>query len=454
MQKHNTVSLTAQLASAMLSLRDRALPDEVEKKATVLLKDLVACALSGSQQDEVKPVYTIFREWGGKAESTVWCYGERLPMHAAAIINGTFAHALEMDDTHRSTYCHTGAGVIPAALAVAEATHASGADLLKAIVAGYDVSLRVASSITPQHRLIGFHPTSTMDGLGAAMAAAMLLGFDEEQTVNALGLAGTQAGGFYQFQYDGASSKRFHPGRAAQSGIIAAMLAREGFTGSPEILEGRYGLCKVMSPEFRPAAITDTLGTEWKIMEVGIKPYSACRFCHAPIDAAKQLRAHPLWNYDKLESLELVCSGQLKDQTGGNSPETPLEAQLSTPNAMALALLVGRNMPEDVEAHFKDPRVMELTRRIVLTVNKDIPYPSREVTLKARIVGCAPLSFHVMLPCGEPETPLPDDVFKDKIFAMCTRALTKEGTEKLIHAVDSIASCDDVSRFCKCLVRE
>lgn len=452
MSHDNGHSLTATLAAFFGGLNENALPEPLVRQAKLLLTDLVGVALGGSRQQEVAPIHRVFRAWGGTPEATVWNHGDRLPAHAAALVNGSFAHTLEMDDTHRFTYFHVGAVVIPAVMALGEAGHADGRRLLKALIAGYETALRIALSVSPEHRFQGFHTTATVGVFGAAMASAILLGLSPQQTINAMGLAGTQASGLFQFQFDGCSAKRFHPGRAAESGVVAAMLARENYSGSPEILEGRYGFCRVMSPRFDPAPITEGLGRTWHILEMGIKPYSACRFCHAPIDAVRKLRAHPAWDPSRLEALELVCSRQLYDQTGGNAPTSPMAAQFSTPNAMALALLVGSNTPYDVERHFNDPAIMALAERIKLTVDESLPRTSRQVRLVAYLRGTGALSFEVSLPTGEPENPMPPEAFRAKFEGLCEGLFPAGQVGELLSALDRVDQLEDVSGLAPLLV--
>jgi len=453
MSKGNDASLTARLTAFWEQFDENRIPAALQRQAKMLLADLAGVGIGGSLQEEVAPIHHLFRDMGGSAEATVWNYGEKLPVHAAALINASFSHALEMDDTHRFTYFHVGAVVIPPILALAERDHVRGKRLIKALIAGYETALRIALSVIPEHRLHGFHPTATVGVFGSAAACSVMLGLDAGQTVHALGLAGTQSSGLFQFQFDGCSAKRFHAGRAAQSGLIAALLAQKGFSGSPEILEGRYGFGNVMSPRFEPETIFDQLGTKWHIMEMGIKPYSACRFCHAPIDAARALRAHKDWDTAALESLELVCSRQLFDQTGGKSPDSPMGAQLSTPNAIALALLVGSNSPQAVERHFRDPEIMEMTRQIKLVVDDNLPRTSRHVILKARFKTGRELVSEVQLPTGEPENPMTPEAFRDKFNGLCAPVLAPERIDRLWEAISHIDKLEDAGALAPLMSR-
>jgi len=225
----------------------------------------------------------------------------------------------------------------------------SGEDFLVAVIAGYETAIRIALSVSPEHRFRGYHPTATVGVFGAAIAASLLLKIDVHQTVHAMGLAGSHAPGLFQFQYDGSMVKRIHPGRSAQSGVLSALFASKGLTGPPQILEGTYGFGRVMSDRFSMETITQELGSYWHIMDVGIKPYSACRFCHASIDGALEIRSQPGFNPAAVESVEILGSQQLYSQTGNQKPETLTGAQFSTPFEVALALYTGNVMPVDVK---------------------------------------------------------------------------------------------------------
>lgn len=448
-------SLTTTITECMFDIDVGAIPADLSEQAKRLLIDLLGVGIAGSVQEEVAPIFQTFKNWGGKPESLVWNYGVRLPAHAASVVNGAFAHALELDDTHRTTYLHVGASIVPTVFAIGEVAHSSGGEVLRALIAGYETMLRIALAVSPEHRFQGFHPTGTLGVFGTAMAASLLLKLDIQQTVHALGLAGTQSSGLFQFVHDGCSSKRYHPGHAAQSGITAAYLAKAGFTGSAEILEGEDGFFKVMSPQSHPDRVTDRLGSYWHILEMGIKPYSACRFCHAPIDAARALRAHPAWDISKLQRLELICSRQLFEQTGNNAPSTPMGAQLSTPNAMAIALIYGSNMPVDIEAHFNDPQVAELAKQIVLTVDNNIPRTARNVLLKAQLQGVdSELHFTVALPKGEPENPLSREETRNKFLGLSSPVLGKSKAEKLLQVIEHIEDIADIQEIMPVLTAE
>jgi 2-methylcitrate dehydratase PrpD len=441
----NTESLTWQLSAFFRSFVRGDIPPEVAEKAKTLIMDTIGVGIAGSKSSEARPVLDVILEAGGRKEALVWGNAVRVPATSAAFINGIFAHVLEMDDTHRATYLHAGAFVIPAAMAIGEKRRVSGREFLGAVIAGYETAIRIALSVSPEHRLRGFHTTSTVGVFGAAMTAALLLKLDDLRMVNALGLAGTQAAGLFQFLYDGSGAKRIHPGRSSQSGVLSALLAERGFAGSPAILEGTYGFGKVMSDRFDPAVVADKLGSHWHILEVGIKPYSACRFCHAPIDGALKIRATPGFDSSMVEFVEVIGSQQLYDQTGNQDPQTVAAAQLSTPFSVALALHVGRIMPEDVEKGLQNPSLRSLSRLVKVNVNPALLPTSRAVTVNVRYHSGKQETAHILLPTGEPENPLSRELLEKKFMDLTVPVVGDKAAQRLHFKVGRIDQLKDIS---------
>jgi len=229
----------------------------------------------------------IIDKQSGKGQSTVlsakpW----RTSAINAALINGAFTHALDMDDLHNASIIHLGTVVVPAALAVAEHIGASGTQLITAIVAGYEVAARIGEEVNPDSYFY-WHTTGTAGTFGAAAAAAKLLRLTPEQTAHCFGSAGSQAAGLWEFLASGGMSKTLHAGKAAANGVLAALLAQEGFTGATTILAGTKGFCYAMTARPKLSKLTENLGTgHYKIEENSFKPYACCKYCHPAINAA------------------------------------------------------------------------------------------------------------------------------------------------------------------------
>ncbi len=246
----------------------------------------------------------------------------------AAFVNGMAAHALELDDGSKYATYHPGASIIPACLALGEAEGISGKQLLEAITAGYEVSLRIGTAINPGHYLRGFHPTGTIGH------SAQRRGGENPRSlpgpdVQALGIAGSLASGINQYEIDGSISKHVHPGNAARNGILAAMLARDGMTGPAEILEGKLGVFHGFADSADTALVDRDLGKDWHFLRIYFKPYCSCRYVHYAIEATqKDLEQHP---FPPEEIGSIVVRTHRNAKTGSDipdyrSPSTPVSA--------------------------------------------------------------------------------------------------------------------------------
>jgi 2-methylcitrate dehydratase PrpD len=285
----------------------------------------------------------------------------------AALVNGTSVHAFELDDYHQAKL-HPGAVVIPAAVAMAEKLGSTGEQLVTAIAAGYEVMIRSSLALNPSAtRLRGWHLTGVCGPFGAASACASLMGLGEEQTAWALGLAGTQGSGLWAFNADGTMSKRFHAGRAAQSGVMAAELAALGFTGPTQIYEFHDGgVLKAFSDASDPAPLTRALGTHFHLDATSIKPYSCCGSTHSYVDAALELRRKLGTPWDPKRPVRVGMAKVVDVQCGFDyAPSSALNAQMSLRYVVAAALSEGQALPPQFsDAKIADPALTAFAGRI------------------------------------------------------------------------------------------
>ncbi len=275
-----SASLTEQLAQLILS---KPITDSDRKVAAALTLDAVANALAGRMTEPG----AMIRRWYRALDPSG--LGQRDPGRDAFVM-GALTHALEVDDLHRASVVHPGCVVIPAAWAAARAGIADGPAFLDAVIRGFEACCRVGMGVGPAHYKI-WHNTATCGPFGAAAATASLLTLDEAATVHALGNAGTQSAGLWEFLDTGAMSKHLHAGRAAEAGWLAAALAAEGFTGPPAILEGRRGFFAGACPDADPDAVMADPDAPWQVHATSYKPWPSCRHTHPAIDAARELRA-------------------------------------------------------------------------------------------------------------------------------------------------------------------
>ena len=360
---------TRELASWVSHLRYSELPPRTREVVRILLLDTLGCGAYGY----VTPWAKMLLQWAKagaptRGEATVW--GEAAPtlrVSDAALVNGTSVHAFELDDYHQAKL-HPGAVVIPAAVAMAEKFGSTGEQLVTAIAAGYEVMIRSSLALNPSAtRLRGWHLTGVCGPFGAASACASLMGLGEEQTAWALGLAGTQGSGLWAFNADGTMSKRFHAGRAAQSGVMAAELAALGFTGPTQIYEFHDGgVLKAFSDASDPAPLTRALGTHFHLDATSIKPYSCCGSTHSYVDAALELRRKLGTPWDPKRPVRVGMAKVVDVQCGFDyAPSSALNAQMSLRYVVAAALSEGQALPPQFsDAKIADPALTAFAGRI------------------------------------------------------------------------------------------
>lgn len=336
------MTISGDLAAWALGLRREDLPDDVAAAARRHLLDGLGTAIAAARSGAATPAVTVAAGLGGPEESTLLGRGMQVSAPAAALATGTLVHALDFDDTHAGGLVHATAVVLPALLAVGEQVGADPDEALVAAVVGYEAVCRIAGAAPHAFHGRGLHATSVCGVLAAALVAARLTGLDHATAVNALGIAGSQAGGLLEFLSTGSSTKQLHPGLAAQAGILAARLAAAGADGPDSVLEGERGLYAALADGHAdPALVTADLGTRWETTRITLKPYPACQLMHAALDAGRQVlpvdpaaitgiavEVHP-------DSAAIVCTPDKVD------PRTAYDAKFSLPWSLAALLTDG-----------------------------------------------------------------------------------------------------------------
>ncbi|MFO1371843.1 MAG: MmgE/PrpD family protein [Candidatus Competibacteraceae bacterium] len=357
-----------------------------------------------------------------------------------AFLLGALIHILETDDLHRASVVHPGCVVVPAAWAVATREGIRGHALLKAVLWGFEAATRVGMAVGPSHYRI-WHNTATCGPYGSAMAVATLLGLDEPATVHALGNAGTQSAGFWQFLETGAMTKHLHAGRAAEAGVLAADLARLGFTGPPAILEGAKGLFAAACPDADPDAVLRDPDGPWQLLQTSIKPWPSCRHTHPAIDAAQELRRRVVAG--TVEQVEVETYPAALDVCDRPEPQSDYEAKFSLQHCVAAALT---REAMDFAAFTAPARteVAELRRRVILRAAE--PYTSTyprawgsAVTVVVR--GGERLTARRDHAKGDPEAALSPVEMIAKARILMTYGGVQE-SDRLIEAI--LALTDDV----------
>jgi len=408
------------LARYVVELAYDDLPVAVIDRTKHLLADFVGSIVRASRDADSTPsLMAMLKDLGldGTGVATVFGTQRTYAPAAAALINGMLGHSLDFDDTHADSSLHPSAPVVPAAFAAAEMTGASGQGLITAIVAGYEVCCRLGNGLDPtSHYGRGFHPTATAGTFGAAAAAGKLLGLDAGQMVSAFGVAASQAAGSLQFLVNGAWNKRYQVGAAAMNGLIAATLARRGFVGAIQAIEGKHGFLRGYSDNPQPDLAVSGLGTVYETLKIGMKPYPACRYTHAAVDGLLTLRAETGLLPETIRSVRIglhqngiVLTGTPLDEK--RRPKSVVDGQFSMPFAAAVAILTGGFGWDDYRL-LGDSRVEALADRIDVvrdTRLEGLRHPfGASVTV---VTDHDRFERHIANPSGEPETfPSPDAI--------------------------------------------
>lgn len=316
------------IARLIALIRRKPITAADRREAAMFVLDTVASAVGGRSTPPGQAVGRWAHRQGGSLDAA-----------RRAFVVGCISHVLEMDDLHRASVTHPGCVVVPAVLALGQREGARGHALLDAVLHGYEACCRVGMAVGPAHYRI-FHNTATCGPFGSAMAAAHLLGLDDAQTGHALGNAGTQAAGFWEFLKTGAMSKHLHAGRAAEAGMVAADLALDGFTGPPAILEGACGLFAGMCPDAAPDALLADPDAPWQLHQTSIKPWPSCRHTHPAIDAALALHA-ALAGGPPVAAVEVETYRAAIDVCDRPDPATEYNAKFSLQHCVAAALADG-----------------------------------------------------------------------------------------------------------------
>ena len=424
-----------------LKLGDGKLPHSARCAAKSVLLDylgveLAGTKLMGDQNDE------LIKELGDT-------------MQTRALIRGICAHVIELDDGHRIGMVHAGAPVISALLAVAETYPVSTEDLLRGIIVGYEVTIRLACAVQPSHKLKFYHATGTCGTVGAAMGISTMLGFDFEQTKSAFSAATTSAAGILEMIDGDTQMKPYNAGRAAMDGVTAAFIGKARFKYPADALGGRRGFLKVMTDELKKQFITDFTSGKYMIESIYRKPYAACRHCHPSIEAALAIRKEAGFDLDKVEYIDVKTYKLAVEGHDHTLIEGVNSAKMSIPYSIAVALCTGKaGMEEYSDNHVLNPVVLRVAQKVHVTAEDELSAlcPQKRVAVVTARTSSGDYSERVEYPKGEPENPMTEEELKSKFIGLASYAGMEEDA---CHAViDEIFKEDmDLNRVL-CLVSD
>jgi 2-methylcitrate dehydratase PrpD len=428
-------------------------PAHVVSAAKLHFLDAVGCGLAAHALGVATAGREAAREGGGRPEAWVIGLEERLPAGPAAFANGMLCHGLDFDDTHGDAVCHVSAVMAPAALAAAQASGARGSELLLALVAGNEIAIRIGMAAPAAFHRRGFHPTSVCGVFGAAAAAARLRGLGSAATAHALGIAGSLASGILEYLADGSQTKPLHAGAAARAGLLAASVAAHGGTGPATVLEGRFGVFAAFADlhaiDLAPSLAG--LGSRWETPRIAFKPYPACHYVHAPIDAAaRAVAGRPIDPDDIAEIVvrvpEPAVSLVLEPAAAKARPRTPYDAKFSLPYGVAAMLLHGRvDLASFRPEAIVEERVLALARKVRYEVASFATFP-QAFPGAARVVLRGGEAFEAEVPHqrGGPENPMSETEVCDKFRSNAALALPEATVRRLQDAILALDERDGV----------
>lgn len=438
---------TMKLASFAATLDPATLPDNVRQKLGWLLLDFMRVCSIGARlpwSDWSRGYVSVVGKTGA---SHGLFLGQALNPQHATFLNVAYGSSFDGDDTHVGAMLHPGVAVWSAALAVAEHTGASGADMLAAVVAGYETIIRVGLAVQPSHFKRGFQSTGTCDGFGTAAAAGRLLFGKKEKSerriAEAMGLAGGYAGGVAQFYYSGASAKRIQAAHSAESGVAAALLADQGYTGPADIIEGTGGFARAYADGFDPAALEAGLGTKFCLMDVLVKSHAAAARIAAGIDGMLALRQEHGFSGDDIADMTLGIPRIIQGRLTNPHPVDLQAAQMCLPFGVAIAsktkLAPGEvptiNVP-DFEAGLSDRSIHDLESRTTIVLDDEVEAASNELSTAARVSVTLrdgrKLSRLVAAPKGSPSVPFTGEEHEARFIQELSTRLPADTCTKIV----------------------
>lgn len=454
---------TRQLAAFCSGLRFDAIPAPVVNRIKWLILDNLGVIVGAAPLDVSRRLARFAQGLAEREEASILCFGTRSSARTAALVNGSLAEMVEMQDGYTKGGYHPSCGTISAALAMAESHKQDGRTLLTSVVAGYEVGNRVAEAIHPTHLSRGFQPTGTAGTIGAAAAVAHALGLDEEHTFNALGIAafilpistGDNLWGGY-------SIKPIHGGAAARSGIESVLLAQLDLTAAP--LEGdarvQKGFCRIVSDEPpRFEAMTDGLGERYTIGDVYLKPYASCRANQGAVEIALDLRTRCRLDHRDIAEVLIKTYDFAARRTGSvitdtNSPFTL--CQFSMPYAVAGALMAGEvGLQQFTEAAVRNPDIHALAARITVVADPELQkayLPARPTAMEITLQDGTRLTGRVDFPKGDARNPMTEQELLAKFTDLTVDVLGAAQSRAVLDCVLDLEHLDSMDTLIRHLV--
>ncbi|WP_101842610.1 MmgE/PrpD family protein [Halobacillus sp. Marseille-P3879] len=401
--------VTKKLIANCLSTTFNQIPEEVQVHGKRSLLNWLGAAIGAAEHSSIDMLVELSNDLSSSGEATIFGRREKSDISTAALVMGTASHIFDYDDTHLDTIHHPSGPVAPVVVALGEHLEASGEEALKAFILGCEAELRISNAVYPSHYKLGWHITSSTGVFGAAIAAGVLLGLDDDELSNAMGIAGTQAFGLRASF--GTMAKPLHPGKAAQTGLLSALLAQKGFTGSQEILEAKRGFANVLAPEHELEKVNFNWGEDWELLKNTFKPYACGIVLHPSIDACIYFKERI--SFEELKSIQLTVNPYVLELTGNRNPKTGLEGKFSIYFAAAAAFIYGeagfKQFTDDIVCQ---QNIQQVQRKIQVKVDETIK--EEQVVARAELFNGETMEYKVDHTTGSLLNPMKESDLTNK----------------------------------------
>ncbi len=445
------MDVTRRLARYVVTSRYADIPEAARREVLRSFLNWLGCTIGGSRHETVDRALAALAEFSGPAQASVIGRTERLDVLHAALINGISSHVFDFDDTHLKTIIHPSGPVASAILALAERQPVNGKEFLHAFILGVEVECRIGNAVYPAHYDIGWHITGTAGVFGAAAASGKLIGLNEQQMTWALGIAATQAAGLREMF--GTMCKPFHPGRAAQNGLTAALLAAKNFTSSERAIEAPRGFAQVLSSARNFAEITERLGETFEITLNTYKPFACGIVIHPVIDGCIQLRNEHHLKPEQIDHVSVNVHPLVLELTGKKTPQAGLEGKFSVYHSAAVAIIHGEAFERQFsDACVRDPAVIALRDNVTATVDNKVHEDEAHITITLK--GGGKLAKHVEHALGSLKRPMSDADLEAKFRHLADGVLPHPQIDKLISMCWSLADIEDTGAVARAAVQD
>lgn len=437
------IDLTRKLAHFIVNTNAADIPEQAIEHAKVALMDWIAVTLAGKDDPLVAKLVNYADLLGGKQQATVIGYGIKKNISETALINGAASHALDFDDTLEVVVGHPTVTLYPALLAIAEWKGLTGQELLTAYLIGLKVAAVIGQCGGMAHYMHGWHGTSTLGHFASAAGCAKILGLDEQQTIYALGIAGTQASGLKSAF--GTMCKPFHAGKASQAGLMSALLASDGFTSSDTILEGTFGFLEVLNGKLNENA-AEALNAPWEAADLAQKYHASCHATHSPIEGTLEIVEAEGLKLDDIKSIKLHVSELALGAAGQTDPQTGLAGKFSIAYCVANALLRGNTGTSAfTDEKVNDPKIKEFMKKISLVKKDDFKLVEAIIDLETIDGKIYTRTIDVMKDI--PDLEKKREKITAKFLDLSSEYIDNEKAEKLIKIIYSLDQLENVKQL-------